>query len=76
MAKKRIHPLQAYREQHSLSRPAMAKILDVAPSTVWRWEKRKRDIKQNELMKVSGATGISPADLRPDLARLMRVAAE
>ncbi|MGC1214129.1 MAG: helix-turn-helix transcriptional regulator [Micromonospora sp.] len=34
--------VQAIREATGLSRPAMAKRLDVSPATVWRWETGKQ----------------------------------
>lgn len=67
----RVHPLSAYRKEHSLTLAGLARMLDVYPSTVLRWE-RGRKINENDLPKVSEATGIAPADLRPDLVELLK----
>jgi len=66
------HPLKTFREQRSLTRAELAEMLDVTPSTVWRWEKGKRSVGKNDLPRISEATGIAPADLRPDLAELLK----
>lgn len=68
----RVHPLRAFRKERSLTRAELARMLDVTPSTVWRWEKGKRSVGREDLPRISEATGIAPAELRPDLAELMR----
>lgn len=68
------HPLKTFREQHTpkLSHGALADLLDVDRSTVWRWEANKQKIDKELLPRVAERTGIAPAELRPDLADLLR----
>jgi transcriptional regulator with XRE-family HTH domain len=67
----RVHPLSTYRKEHSLTLAELGRMLGVYPSTVFRWERGKRKISEDDIPKISEATGIAPADLRPDLAELM-----
>ena len=66
-------PLRQYRERHSLSRQQLGEILGVSRVTVARWETGERRIDQGYLALVATKTGIPPAALRPDLAKLLRV---
>ena len=68
------HPLKAYRLQRSLSQAELARMLKVYPSTIMRWENGARKISEDDLPRVSEATGIAAAELRPDLAALLRAA--
>ena len=72
------HPLKTFRESQEpkLSRPALARLLGVDRLSVWRWEKRKQEIAVDLLAKVSEKTGIPTSELRPDLAELLKEAAE
>lgn len=67
-----IHPLRAYRNARGLSRDDLAALLGVSKPTVWRWEAGKRKVDEELLPAVSEKTGISKADLRPDLAELLK----
>lgn len=67
-----IHPLAAYRRVHTLSRADLARMLDVSVPTVWRWETGTRKVDDELLPLVSEKTGIPKAELRPDLAELLR----
>jgi transcriptional regulator with XRE-family HTH domain len=68
-----VHPLKTFREKQSppISQGELAELLGVARETVTRWESGARKIKQQTLPIVSEKTGISPRELRPDLAELM-----
>jgi transcriptional regulator with XRE-family HTH domain len=66
------HPLRTFRENQKLSRQGLADLLGVEKSTVWRWEAGERKINENLLPRVVERTGIAPADLRPDLAGLLK----
>jgi transcriptional regulator with XRE-family HTH domain len=70
------HPLQTYRESFDpqMKRAELARLLDVARTTVKRWEARERQIDPDLLERVSEKTGIPVAKLRPDLAKLLEVA--
>lgn len=73
-----VHPLKAFRENQDppLSQQQLAAFLEVSRVTVTRWEAGKRKIDEEQLPKVSEKTGIPKTVLRPDLADLMREAAE
>jgi transcriptional regulator with XRE-family HTH domain len=68
-----VHPLKTFREKQSppISQGELAELLGVARETVTRWESGARKIKQQSLPIVAEKTGISPRELRPDLAELM-----
>jgi transcriptional regulator with XRE-family HTH domain len=68
-----VHPLKAFREKHDppLSHQALADLLGVQRETVSRWESGARKIDENKLQIVAAKTGISPRELRPDLAALL-----
>ena len=65
------HPLTRYRAERGLSQRDLAKVLDVASITVSRWERGLRNIDERLLPIVERVTGIAPALLRPDLARVL-----
>lgn len=69
------HPLKTFRNSREpkLSQGRLAHLLGVQRTTVARWETRKQQVDKKLLPKISEATGIAPAELRPDLAELMRV---
>ncbi len=71
-----VHPLKTYRVGARLTQLKLAELLDVTRTTIARWESGTRKIDEDRLMAVSEKTGISKTDLRPDLAALMREAAE
>jgi transcriptional regulator with XRE-family HTH domain len=68
-----IHPLRAFREKQvpPLSQEQLADLLGVSRVTVNRWESGARKPEPEELPGISAKTGISPAELRPDLAVLL-----
>ena len=70
------HPLRAYRNSRGFTQDALAKELGVTSITVSRWETGARKIDTDLLPGISEKTGISKQDLRPDLAEVMREAAE
>lgn len=69
-----IHPLQAFRERQEppLSQGELADLVGVARETVNRWESGARKIDEEKLPIVAEKTGISRAELRPDLAALLQ----
>lgn len=71
-----VHPLRAYRETQEppLSQNSLAEKLGVVRETVARWESGTRKIDEQKLSEVSRVTGIPAAQLRPDLAELLRAA--
>jgi transcriptional regulator with XRE-family HTH domain len=66
-----IHPLRAYREQRQLSSADLARLLNVSPAAVCRWENGERKPDRRLLPMISEKTGIAPRELRPDLAELL-----
>lgn len=73
-----VHPLKAFREKQEppLSQGDLADLLGVARETVTRWESGARKISEPNLPVVSEKTGIPKRELRPDLAEVMREAAQ
>ena len=78
VAMKITHPLKTFRESQTppLSQEELAALLRVSRVTVTRWESGARKIDDKKLPVVSAKTGIPRTKLRPDLAALMREAAE
>lgn len=72
------HPLTDFRNNHQppLSQGDLATMLGVARETVTRWESGARKINEQALPVVAEKTGIPKRELRPDLAEVMREAAE
>ncbi len=70
-----VHPLRAYRlsQEPPLSQAQLASLLGVGRPTVFRWESGARKIDDSKVAHVSSVTGISKAELRPDLVELMGV---
>jgi transcriptional regulator with XRE-family HTH domain len=68
------HPLKTYRSQQEprLSQEQLAARLGVTRTTVARWETRAQNIDDDLLPLVSEKTGISKAELRPDLVEKLR----
>lgn len=46
---------------------AMAKLLGLSQTAVWKWVNRSRPIPAEHVLKVEAATGISRHELRPDI---------
>jgi DNA-binding transcriptional regulator YdaS (Cro superfamily) len=46
---------------------AMARLCEVAQSTVWEWLDRDKPLPAEHVLKVEAATGVSRHDLRPDI---------
>lgn len=67
-----MHPLRKYRDCHKLSQRALAQRLGVSRITIIRWENGHRQIDSDLLPDIEEKTGISPRELRPDLAKIMR----
>lgn len=72
------HPLTEFRNNHQpkLSQGDLASMLGVARETVTRWESGTRKIDEKILPVVAARTKIPKRELRPDLADVMREAAE
>lgn len=62
------NPLKICRERLNLSKADFAKLLEVSRSVAHRWETGERKIGPDSLVRISRKTGISPRELRPDLA--------
>jgi len=65
-----IHPLRQFRNERGYTQVETARLLEVNPVTVARWETGTRQVDAELILKISKLTGIHPARLRPDLARL------
>lgn len=68
--------LTDYRTQRDWTCSDLAKFLGEGRSNVHRWESGSRKIGRTKLDLVAEKTGIPKRDLRPDLAEVMREAAE
>lgn len=68
--------LKNYRTSRGLTQNALAKELGVASNTVSRWEIGKRKVDGDLVPMISEKTGIPKSELRPDLAELLKEAAE
>lgn len=68
------HPLKAFRENQDppLSQQQLAELLGVKRETVNRWESGARQIDLEKLPVIAERTGITPSELRPDVAKLMQ----
>ena len=71
-----MHPLRTYRERTQKTQEGLARLLGVNRTTVARWETGARHIDTARLDDIAEKTGIAKKDLRPDLAEVMREAAE
>ncbi len=67
-----IHPLKAFRDSHDppLTQEQLAERLGVSKVSVSRWETGERKPEPELLPAISAETGVSAAQLRPDLAEL------
>jgi len=71
------HPLVKYRlDNGRQSQEVLARALEVSSVTVSRWETGARKIDRSLLPRIVERTGISAAELRPDLAELMAPVSE
>jgi transcriptional regulator with XRE-family HTH domain len=66
-----LHPLRQFRKERAWTQERLAKFLGVHWTTVARWELGTRQINLEQLGRVSRLTGIEPALLRPDIARVL-----
>ena len=68
-----VHPLRAYRRATTpkVSLDDLAKSVGRSKATLSRIENWKQPIPEELLGKLSDVTGISPRELRPDLAQLL-----
>lgn len=71
-----IPQLKTYRAANGLSQKAAAEKVAVARETWARWEIGTHKIDDDLLPLVAETTGIPKRELRPDLAEVMREAAE
>jgi len=76
MSKKK-HPLRLFRERHvpPLSQTDLAQMFGVSRPTINRWESRARRPDAERCSIIIETTGIPLAELRPDLAKLVKIAA-
>jgi DNA-binding transcriptional regulator YdaS (Cro superfamily) len=68
--KANVNPLLAFRLQRGYTQVETAGLLGVSPISVCRWETGAHKIDVELIPKISRLTGIHPAELRPDLAKL------
>lgn len=71
-----IHPLVAFRQRRDLTQQQLADLLGVHRVELSRWETGDRRISAGKLPQVVEKTGIAPAELRPDLAPVLKSAAQ
>jgi transcriptional regulator with XRE-family HTH domain len=71
------HPLTAYRNRQNprLSQKALANILGKDRITILRWENGQRKPEGDDILLIQRMLGITPRELRPDLAELIGDAA-
>jgi len=55
------HPIQDYRDKHSLTQEGLGKLVGVEAGTISRWEQRKRTPRGDDLRRLCATTGISAA---------------
>lgn len=69
------NPLRAWRERQvpPLNSRQLANLLDVSTATMSRWETGKRLPDGDQLLLILEKTGITAAEMRPDLVRLLRL---
>jgi transcriptional regulator with XRE-family HTH domain len=65
------HPIEQWRAEKGLSQRDLAKELGASAISVSRWERGERKIDARWLADLYRVTGIEPAVLRPDLARVL-----
>ena len=70
-----VHPLRAFRKRENLSQEQLAGLLGVDRATVNRWERGHRKPDLDMLPLIQERTGISPREIRPDIATLIGSAA-
>jgi len=58
-----VHPLAKFRAAQNLTQEDLAKQLQVAPHTIWRWENGKRLPRAPDARRISKLTGISVGEL-------------
>jgi transcriptional regulator with XRE-family HTH domain len=58
--------IKTYRQSKGLSQRKLAKLLDVAVSTISRWESGKRKVGIELWPRVHAKTGIPLEEIRPD----------
>jgi transcriptional regulator with XRE-family HTH domain len=68
------HPLTVYRERHGLSKTALADLLGTSRANITRWESGGRKPSRRLIPMITGKTGISPRELRPDLVEMIEAA--
>lgn len=67
------HPLKVFREAQDppLTKAKLAALLEVSRALVTRWESGERQPGRELLPRIAERTGIRPAELRPDLVKLL-----
>jgi transcriptional regulator with XRE-family HTH domain len=65
------HPLTAFREEHDLTKAALAALLGVSKASITRWENGRRKPDRAALIRIKNKTGIEPRELRPDLVGML-----
>jgi DNA-binding XRE family transcriptional regulator len=69
-----MHPFEAYRRRRNppMTQTALAKVLGVTRAMVCSIESGKRRPSVDLMISAAVRTGIPPAQLRPDLASMLR----
>ena len=65
------HPIRAFRKREKVSLQELGERVNRSKATLSRIESGKQSVPEDLLKPLADATGIAPADLRPDLADLM-----
>ncbi len=65
-----IHPLDVWRKRRLMTSKQMALILQISPAAISRIVHGNRLPSLSLVKKISKQTGISPGELRPDLAKI------
>lgn len=57
------HPLAKWRAENSVTQEVLAKALDVAPLTVWRWENGARTPRRKDIKRIAEYTGLDASQI-------------
>lgn len=67
-----VHPIKAYRTRENVKLDELAVRLSTSKANLSRIENRLQQVSEDLLPRIVAETGISAAELRPDLAEYFR----